>query len=45
MQNNSLSLGEIFHLLRINNAKWCSLTLRNLIIAVNQRQVILSYQT
>ena len=33
------------HLLGINNAKWYPLTLRNLLFAGNQEQVILSYQT
>jgi len=45
MQSDALSLWEICSLLGINNAKWCSLTLRNLLLAGNQEQVILSYQT
>jgi len=45
MQSDALSLWEICSLLGINNAKWCSLTLRNLLLAGNQEQIILSYQT
>ena len=44
MQNDPLSLWEIFHLLRINNAKWPSLTLRKLPFAGNQQcKVTLSH--
>jgi len=37
MQSDTLSLWEICHLLRINNAKWHSLTLRDLPFAKNQQ--------
>jgi len=45
MQNNPLSHWENSYLLRINNVKWHSLTLTNLLIAGNNVQVTLSHQT
>jgi len=45
MQNNPLSHWENFHLLGINNVKWHSLTLRDLLFAENQQCKVTLSQT